>query len=80
MAKAKNKPTPKTPLTRKQKEMFDFVVEHIDQNGIAPTVQQAADAQGICLSNASRYISDLCSKQYLRRDPDKRYSLEVVED
>jgi len=70
--------TEKKPLTRKQKAILDWIRDVIGQNEVSPTVQEIANEFSISLGNASRYVTDLCAKGHLKKDPKKRFSIEVL--
>ncbi len=57
-------------LTKAQKRVFDFILQHIRQKGYPPTVREVARAFGYRSPLAAKqHIDALVKKGYLRRDP-----------
>ncbi len=67
-------------LTRRQKEVMDFVAEFIDRNGYSPSYEEIASGLGLAsLATVHKHIQALESKQYLKRAYNHSRSLEVSE-
>jgi len=67
-------------LTKRQKEILDFVQQFSDEKGYAPSVREIA--QGLGLSSAStvhEHLQALKSKGYLESEENRARSLEVVD-
>jgi repressor LexA len=67
-------------LTRRQKEVMDFLAEFIDRNGFSPSYEEIASGLGLAsLATVHKHIQALESKQYLRRSYNHSRSLEVAD-
>ena len=67
-------------LTRRQKEVMDFLANFIDGNGYSPSYEEIASGLGLAsLATVHKHIQALESKQYLRRSYNHSRSLEVAE-
>jgi repressor LexA len=67
-------------LTRRQKEVMDFLSQFITKNGYSPSYEEIASGLGLAsLATVHKHIQALESKQYLRRSYNHSRSLEVAE-
>jgi repressor LexA len=67
-------------LTRRQKEVMDFLTGFIDEHGYSPSYEEIASSLGLAsLATVHKHIQALESKQYLRRSYNHSRSLEVGE-
>jgi repressor LexA len=67
-------------LTRRQKEVMDFLSQFIQKNGFSPSYEEIAAGLGLAsLATVHKHIQALESKQYLRRSYNHSRSLEVAE-
>lgn len=67
-------------LTRRQKEVMDFLSAFIDRNGYSPSYEEIASGLGLAsLATVHKHIQALEAKQYLRRSYNHSRSLEVGE-
>jgi repressor LexA len=67
-------------LTRRQKEVMDFLSQFITKNGYSPSYEEIASGLGLAsLATVHKHIQALESKQYLRRSYNHSRSLEVGE-
>ncbi len=65
-------------LTRRQKEVMDYLSNFIDQNGYSPSYEEIASGLGLAsLATVHKHIQALEAKQYLRRSYNHSRSLEV---
>jgi len=65
-------------LTRRQKEVMDFLADFIDRNGYSPSYEEIASGLGLAsLATVHKHIQALESKQYLKRSYNHSRSLEV---
>ena len=65
-------------LTRRQKELMDFLANFIRQNGYSPSYEEIASGLGLAsLATVHKHIQALEVKQYLRRNYNHSRSLEV---
>lgn len=68
-----------TGLTRSQKKAFDFIAGHIDEYGIAPTLEEVSQALGrVSRSSSHRTVAALIERGYLRRVAPGARALEIV--
>jgi repressor LexA len=66
-------------LTERQKEIYDFVVEYVDEHGYPPTVREIGERVGLASpSTVHAHLANLERAGYLRRDPTKPRALELV--
>ena len=67
-------------LTRRQKEVMDFLTGFIGEHGYSPSYEEIASSLGLAsLATVHKHIQALESKQYLRRSYNHSRSLEVGE-
>ena len=66
-------------LSKRQSEIFDFVVKYADKHGYPPTVREIGEAVGLASpSTVHAHLANLERAGYLKRDPTKPRALEVV--
>jgi repressor LexA len=66
-------------LTGRQQEIWDFLVDYVDQHGYPPTVREIGDAVGLASpSTVHAHLANLERAGLLRRDPTKPRALELV--
>lgn len=66
-------------LSKRQAEIFDFVLKYADKHGYPPTVREIGEAVGLASpSTVHAHLANLERAGYLRRDPTKPRALEVV--
>ncbi len=69
----------KKPLTKKQKEILDFVTEFTDENGYAPSFEEIARRFGYTsLATVHEHLENLRAKGYIRKGYNESRSIEVV--
>ena len=67
-------------LTRRQKEVMDFLSSFIGERGYSPSYEEIAGGLGLAsLATVHKHIQALEAKQYLRRNYNHSRSLEVGE-
>lgn len=67
-------------LTRRQKEVMDFLSEFIKKHGYSPSYEEIASGLGLAsLATVHKHVQALESKQYLRRNYNHSRSLEIAE-
>lgn len=54
-------------MTRRQRDVFDFIISHTADNRISPTHQEIGDHCGISLSTVSGYITKIAEGGRIRR-------------
>jgi repressor LexA len=66
-------------LTGRQQEIWDFVVDYVDQHGYPPTVREIGDAVGLASpSTVHAHLANLERAGLLRRDPTKPRALDLT--
>ena len=67
-------------LTRRQKELMDFLTEFISKNGYSPSYEEIANGLKLAsLATVHKHIQALQAKNYLRRSFNHSRSLEISE-
>ncbi len=65
-------------LTKRQKEILDFVRQFIDRKGYSPSMEEIADHFEIASLNAVfKHLAALESRGFLRRDANRARSIEL---
>jgi repressor LexA len=66
-------------LTRRQKEILDFVRRHIERRGYAPTIEEIGGHFGLrSLATVHKHLANLQSKGLIRRQTYRSRALELV--
>ncbi len=67
-------------LTRRQKEVMDFLAGFIEKHGYSPSYEEIASGLGLAsLATVHKHVQALETKQYLRRNYNHSRSLEIGE-
>jgi repressor LexA len=67
-------------LTKRQKEILDYITDQIEGNGYAPTFEEIADSFGYgSLATVHEHVSNLERKGYIRKAYNQSRSIELVE-
>lgn len=67
------------PLTRRQREILDFVAAHIGEKGYAPSFEEIAKQFGFqSLATVHEHLTNLERKGYIHRAHNESRSIEVV--
>ena len=67
-------------LTRRQKEILDYVNKHVDDNGYAPTLKEIGTWFGLSSpATVNNHIELLVQKGYLRKTPHQGRGIELVD-
>ena len=68
-------------LTRRQKEILDFVLDSLRNEGFIPSVREIADAFGFASTNAvAAHLDALAKKGYIQRRPGTARNIELAPD
>jgi len=68
-------------LTKRQKEILDFLTEFIDREGYSPSMEEIAAHFGIASLNAVfKHLEALEARGYLTRDANRARSIELARD
>ncbi len=66
-------------LTRRQKEVVDFIAKFVEENGYSPSYEEIAGALKLAsLATVHKHIGALESKNYLKRSFNQSRSIEVA--
>jgi len=66
-------------LTRRQKQVLDFIAQSVEANGYSPSYQEIAEGLGLAsLATVHKHILALETKHYLKRGFNQSRSLEVA--
>lgn len=66
-------------LTRRQKEILDFLSRHIEKKGYAPTIEEIAQHFGLSsLATVHKHLTNLQQKGLIRREWNRSRALELV--
>jgi len=66
-------------LTRRQKEVLDYIAEFVEHNGYSPSYDEIAGGMKLAsLATVHKHISALEAKHYVRRSFNRSRSLEVT--
>jgi repressor LexA len=65
-------------LTKRQKEILDFIIEFIDREGYSPSMEEiAGHFQFASLNAVFKHLASLSRRGYLTRDPNRARSIEI---
>jgi repressor LexA len=74
----KERPMDGSDLSRRQRDILDFIVTTVEQRGYPPAVREIGEAVGLhSPSTVHAHLGALEDKGYLRRDPTKPRAIEV---
>ncbi len=67
------------PLSKKQKEIFDYICTEVQNKGYPPSVREICNAVGLkSTSTVHSHLNKLEEKEYIRRDPTKPRTIEII--
>ena len=67
-------------LTKRQREVFDFIRRHTSEKGYPPTVREIGEAVGLASpSTVHAHLANLEKLGLLRRDPSKPRAIELLD-
>ena len=67
------------PLTRRQREIFDYIAQHIDAKGYAPSFEEIARQFSFqSLATVHEHLTNLERKGFIRRNHNESRAIEVV--
>ena len=67
------------PLTKRQREILDYLARYIDENGYAPSFEEIAETMGYAsLATVHEHLTNLERKGVIRRSYNESRGLEVV--
>ena len=66
-------------LTRKQKELLDYLTEHAEKSEVSPSFDEMRDALGLASkSGIHRLVSGLEERGYIRRLANRARAIEIL--
>ncbi len=66
-------------LTRRQREVYDFISQFVDSNGYSPSFEEIAEGVHLSsLATVHKHISNLESKGLLKRDYNRSRSIDLI--
>lgn len=66
-------------LTKRQREIYDFLRSFLDEHGYAPSLEEIADHFGLSsVATVHEHLQNLEAKGALRRDPNRSRAVELV--
>ena len=66
-------------LTRRQKQVYDFLAEFVEEHGYSPSFEEIGDGLGLSsLATVHKHVSNLESKGLLKRDYNRSRSIDLV--
>ena len=66
-------------LTRRQKQVYDFISTFVDQHGYSPSFEEIAEGLGLSsLATVHKHITNLEQKDLLRRDYNRSRSIDLL--
>ena len=69
------------PLTKRQKEILDYIESFIEEQGYAPSFEEIAESFGYSsLATVHEHLSNLERKGYIRKAYNESRSIELVQD
>src|SRR3979409_129300 len=69
----------KMPVTRRQRELLDYITKHIEEKGDAPSFEEIAKQFGFqSLATVHEHLTNLERKGYIRRTHNESRAIEVV--
>lgn len=68
-----------TPLTKRQKQVYDYVRESINKNGYAPSLEEICGAMHLSsLATVHKHLENLREKGVIKRRWNRSRSIEIV--
>ena len=66
-------------LTRRQKQVYDFISNFVDTHGYSPSFEEIAEGLGLSsLATVHKHITNLEQKELLRRDYNRSRSIDLL--
>jgi repressor LexA len=66
-------------LTKKQKEIFDFINEYTQENGISPTIEEIRKKFKLnAISTVHSHLGALIEKKYITKTSNHSRGLEII--
>ena len=66
-------------LTKRQRQIYDYIAEFVSRNGYSPSFEEIGDGMGLSsLATVHKHISNLEKKGLLKRDYNRSRSIDVI--
>src|SRR5208337_3382286 len=66
-------------LTRRQKQVYDFLAQFVDEHGYSPSFEEVGEGLGLSsLATVHKHVSNLEEKGLLKRDYNRSRSIDLV--
>jgi len=66
-------------LTKRQRQVYDFIAEFVQTNGYSPSFEEIGEALGLSsLATVHKHVTNLEEKGFLRRDYNRSRSIDVL--
>ena len=66
-------------LTKRQRQLYDFIAEFVQQNGYSPSFEEIGTAMGLSsLATVHKHINNLEAKKLLHRDYNRSRSIDLL--
>jgi repressor LexA len=66
-------------LTKRQRQIYDFIADFVSRNGYSPSFEEIGDGMGLSsLATVHKHISNLEKKGLLKRDYNRSRSIDVL--
>ena len=66
-------------LTKRQRQIYDFIAEFVQSNGYSPSFEEIGAALGLSsLATVHKHINNLEAKKLLRRDYNRSRSIDIL--
>ncbi len=66
-------------LTKRQRQVLDFIIDYVRDSGYPPTVREIASAFSMSSKGAYDHLVAIEKKGYIRRDPAKPRAIELLD-
>ena len=66
-------------LTKRQRQVLDFIIDYVRDSGYPPTVREIASAFSMSSKGAYDHLVAIEKKGYVRRDPSKPRAIELMD-
>jgi repressor LexA len=68
-------------LTKRQKEIFDFICEYLEREGYAPSLEEIGERFGLSsVATVHKHVQNLVDKNLLRKAWNRSRSIEIVRE
>ncbi|GAB4334759.1 MAG: transcriptional repressor LexA [Candidatus Abyssubacteria bacterium] len=68
-------------LTKRQKQVLDFLRSYLAENGYAPSLAEIGSALGVSsVATVHKHLARLVEKGFVRHEPNQKRSVEVVDE